>query len=398
MGKAKHLIVLMTIYLQLLAAGVLNYIEIICIFNNQTRLTMKRLFISLLPLFFIPFIMNGNVAPPRVYLSEILFESSGDWTIETILYGYLPEDIDSIRLVSSTGSSLVSYCTYTMLGDSSWWNFISVIGDTNLSSPLTVDPAGDYIKLVTYSFGYYITIDSVAFGNFPGSYLDCSGEGESYAYVSYQQHSGWTGSFTLDISPTIGLPNDTTGALSAFQGMVYDPDGEPFTDGYFKFVVTNLWIYIQPDGSFNERIFARRYNCSQIDIRFPPSPPTVVSYYIQPMDFCLRPDTLHQADFITTGYVGVAEKEKNYDHALIVSPNPFHNHIAFYPDWKSLPEENEYLLTIIDTRGQKVHEVKLSSSETRYDWQPSPGIPSGIFIYSLSGKHGVYAGGKVIKR
>nr|NQU92373.1 hypothetical protein [Bacteroidota bacterium] len=137
-------------------------------------------------------------------------------------------EIDSIRLVTSAGSSIVA--SYIVLPGEGYPNFdsLSIITNSNLRNPISIDPQGDQVKLISYVWDDD-PFDSVPFGNFPGSTLDCIQDGESISYITYVQSMGITGGFCMDISPTIGYGNDTTGALSTFSGQIFDPFGQVIT-------------------------------------------------------------------------------------------------------------------------------------------------------------------------
>ena len=231
----------------------------------------------------------GNIYMPRAHVSEILIDSVGSWTIELGFYDIDNTTIDSIRIETSTGSAMIISYTLIEGGVSPNYDFISVITNANLDNPITIDPMHDYIKIISYlpESEYF---DDVAIGNYPGSVLDCIRSGESIIYLVYEQSMGYTGSFCIDKSPTIGYGNDTCGALGSFSGKIYNPDGIVFTEGWFPVPqLHNTIIYINSDGTFSERIFSRNYNFERVDIRFQPWPYTVESYKIDAIDFCLRP-------------------------------------------------------------------------------------------------------------
>jgi hypothetical protein len=326
----------------------------------------------------------SNVGPQQAYLNEIYFDENGDWQIEIVhLLG-----IDSLRLYSSSGNSLIS--NYTPI----YWQPFSipstVIGDTNLAESLYINPEGDYIKLVSYNFGVAQS-DSMAFGNFPGSYLDCTIGNESFT----AEYTGMPEGFTIDNSPTLGLPNDTTGTKGWISGILYRPNGDPFVRGEFTFVNYNTWIEVNPDGSFSQRMFSRRYKTDYIRYRQSYISP-IVEYMIVPQDFCLHPDSSVQIEIFTTGFVKVEDKKKYFDHGLIVSPNPFTTRISFYLDYTVLPEE-KLKLEILDQQGKILHSEGTGLKQKRIDWEPGEYVASGILIYRLSNSHQILTTGKIIK-
>jgi len=230
--------------------------------------------------------LEANIAPPQAYITEIQVDSSGSWTIELGFHEMSMLFIDSMRLETSSGSAQILQLNYLPGYTIYYYDSLALVTNANLSNSLTIDLSCDYVKLYSYAFtgNLVVSVDSVVFGSYPGSFLSQVSPAQSMAEVGFMQGPGWCGSFCLDNSPTLGLPNDTAGSLSTLFGMVYSIDGNPFTEGSFLFDRGNFFIYIQPDGSFSQRIFACDYYEDTINIYFPPWPYTTVSYVIDPVD------------------------------------------------------------------------------------------------------------------
>lgn len=352
----------------------------------------KSLFIILLIACFS--VVRANIASPQAYISEVLVDSIGNWTIEMGFYEWDIEEIDSIWLETSSGNSLITF--FTLIPVSGHFDSLAVITNANLSGPVSINPEGDYVKLISYSWGDN-PFDYVAFGNFPESQIDCIKEGESVIFLSYVQSAGPAQSFCLDISPTIGSENDTTGALGTYTGMVYNLSGNPFTEGFFDLQdVQNCVIFIQPDGSFTERIFSRRYTIDTINLRLPPWPWTHEIYAIEVIDFCIRPDSSHYEDIITTSLIiGVEEPEKPDENIVTIAPNPFSDIVDFYFNLKNPEDEQDFAIYSLD--GKKIIQIRLDDGQRKYQWQPSAEISSGTYIYQLRTKKGVLKTGKFIR-
>lgn len=327
----------------------------------------------------------GNGGPPSVFINELKFDSVGNWIIEFKFY--FPEYIDSIRISSSTGTTIIT--NWTLLPQD-----LAVITESDLDEPVVIIPGGDRIITMSYSNGFY-NPDSIIFGDYPGSWLDCLEEGESYAYV-YQLPPDYASCFAIDNAPSIGLLNNSIGALTTFSGMVYDPEGEVMTEGDFGFVMNSLKIYIQPDGSFSELIPARRYTCEQITVRSP-YPYYLTDYTIVRIDTCMRPDSSYQIDFVTTGYVNYQEYDRKFEKSLIVSPNPFSSRINFYWDDQFFASESSIHLIISDQQGKEIFKTLLSPGLMRYSWTTDSQLPSGLYLYNLKSNDRVLASGKIIK-
>lgn len=346
----------------------------------------------------ITMISSGNIATPQTYISEIYIDSIGNWTIELGFYEFWHEEIDSIRIETSSGSSIILF--YNLIAGSGFPNFdsLAVITNTNLKDNLTINPDNDYVKVISYAWEDDPS-DYVAFGNHPNSEINCMQPGESIAYVAYVQSIGNTANFCIDNSPSIGLANDTIGILGDFSGIIYDVDGSVFTEGWFPMPdCGSMVIHINPDGSFSERIFARRYVVDTIRIYFPPWPHTKVDYTTEFLDFCLRPDFVFNHDIITTGVItDVPDYWTETEEAVTVFPNPFNDKVSFYFR-HGIPEViNEMELIIVDQNGEIVHDQKIDANQIRYDWTPDYHISSGVLIYNLLSNGRVVTSGKMIK-
>jgi hypothetical protein len=348
---------------------------------------MKRIIIFLFPLLFSNLVVSGNSGPPMALLREVLIDSLGNWQVE--LYLYQATAIDSIWIGFSSGTSLVS--NYTLIAPDD----LVLIDNSNLSTPLSVNPEGDYI--IVRSWGsYYWHYDSLAFGNYQGSYLDCADQGASYSFQEIY-NNGYSASFSIDKTPTMGFVNDNSGAVANFSGMVYDPDGLGFAEGDFPFVVGNLLIKINPDGSFNRPIFARKYQCEDITIKFPPYPYTYIDYSIVPMDFCAVPDTSIHEDFITTGYVNTSEPLAEKDLLVIVSPNPFSTFVTFYWNSSTVQVNDNLELCIFDQQGKQLLRETVQTGLQRFQWNPEGSLSPGIYIYHLLKNGQDVSTGKIVR-
>lgn len=340
---------------------------------------------------------EANVIPPKAYISEIFFNSSGNWTIELGFLNYSTADIDSIIIETSAGSSKVNF--YTLIQGGGYPNFdsLAVISDINLNTPLMIDPLNDYIKVISYILGFSFT-DYVALGNYPGSFVDCRQSGESISYLVYLTGTDLRRSFCVDKSPSIGSGNDTTGALSNYAGYVYDLPGNVFTQGFFALPPgLGITININPDGSFVDRVFARRYTFDTIRIYFPPWLYIFQTFTVEHVDFCLKPDTLQIQNIITTSLVTAVDKHEPENNVVVISPNPFTNKVSFYFNLDNQNPAEDMSLSIYNQDGRRLKQIKLTTQENKIEWIPDEFIPSGALIYHLMKNGQVIKSGKLLK-
>lgn len=343
---------------------------------------------------------RGNVAPPQAWISEIIVDSSGNWTIEMGFYEWDLLSIDSIRLVTSSGSSIITSFTLIPGGGSFCFDSLAVITNDNLANPITINPDGDLVKLISYLYPWgEDPVDSVAFGNYPGSRLSCIEEGESVMFAMYDIETGGTWGFGIDSSPTIGTMNDTTGAMGNFSGIVYDLEGNPFTGGYFTLpFIESMVMHINPDGSFSERVLSHRITLDTITLHLPSRLYIIKTYIIEPVDFCLRPDSSHYQDIITTSLVlDIKEKEEDVENVVVISPNPFSDKVVFYFNLKNSDPSGDMSFSIYSLDGKEIDRITLSPDQKRYEWIPGGTVSPGTLIYRLEKNSQTLKSGKFIK-
>lgn len=338
-----------------------------------------------------------NIQMPRARISEISFDSDSSWTIELGFFAWSVTEIDSIRIETSSGSSVID--NFTLIQGGGWPNFdsLALITNLNLVVPITINQDSDYVKLISYIWGNETT-EYVAIGNYPGSVLDCISDNESICYLIYEQSMGYTASYCIDKSPTIGFGNDTSGALSTFSGFAYDLNGEPFSEGWFPLpLIHNTVIRINSDGSFSERIFSRRHTFDTIKIYFPATKYNEV-YEIEPMNFCLRPDSIHIQDIITTSLItSINEQQNNIRNIVTIFPNPFTNRVKFYFKLDNFKSSDEISLVIYSQNGNIIEQKQLAPNQIKYEWLPSGSLPNGILIYRLLCNGKIVNSGKLVR-
>jgi hypothetical protein len=111
--------------------------------------TIKLKYLTTVVLFsLITIFAQGNAAPLRAFISEILASESGTWTIEMGFYAYHLVYIDSIRLETSSGSSIILYFPVIPGGGLPGFDSLALITQNNLASPVSIDPYGDIVKLI----------------------------------------------------------------------------------------------------------------------------------------------------------------------------------------------------------------------------------------------------------
>lgn len=338
--------------------------------------------------------LRGNIAPPQAFISEILVDSTGNWTVEMGFWD--TEYIDSIRMVTSAGNSIIATYSLVAAGEDAIFTYLAVITSADLVNPMTMNQEGDYVKLISYSWGDQ-PFDSVAFGTYPGSFLDCLMEGESIIAAIYYDNGGGIWAFCIDTSPTIGLANDTSGAMGNYSGIAFDTSGYPFTEGIIPFQgVGNLALHLNPDGSFSKRVPSRRYSFDTI--RLWQSERIWKVYTTEQVDFCLRPDSSFYQDIITISLVtGLDDKEKSDENLVTIAPNPFSEKVVFYFNLKDNDPTDPMSFTIHSLDGREINHTDISPGQNRYEWAPSSSVSSGTYIYRLERNNRIVKSGKFVR-
>jgi hypothetical protein len=116
---------------------------------------------------FINWSLSNPLPVPQAIISELKFEDSSKWFLEiNLLYSSQnhKNNYDSICIKTSSGFSRIR------LDNISESTNLFVVTSDSLTSPLSINRQGDFVKLYQFlSFNHnYIQIDSLNFGNYPG--------------------------------------------------------------------------------------------------------------------------------------------------------------------------------------------------------------------------------------
>jgi hypothetical protein len=344
---------------------------------------VKHLITIILFLLFSISLSFGNGGPIYAILNEFYIDSLGQWTIE--LKFSRPENIDSIIVESTSRISRVA----DFPGITT--EYIGIIDNSNMENPLSFDPEGDIVTVISYNIAGVGWTTYLYYGDVDLSYVQCAEEGDSYAKMAPMPYLGW--GWAICNEPSLGLPNEYNGVLATTSGMVLDQFGEPLDEGWFEFDYPDMIIEIQPDGSFNKLLYARNYFCEEITVHND----TVITYPIETIDFCTRPDTTFEFNFIATIPVSLAETAKEKEPVIFVSPNPFHSDVTFYWNPDDFPSQKRLEFIIFNAGGIELFRTAVPKSSKQFIWEPESDLNSGIYIYHVVCESQRLTGGKVIK-
>ncbi|MEA3444183.1 MAG: T9SS type A sorting domain-containing protein, partial [Bacteroidota bacterium] len=341
--------------------------------------------------------LSANIVEPKAHLSELYFDSTGNWVIELGINIWDLEVLDSIFIESSAG--IATLTSYSLLPGGSYPNFdsIAVITNQNLSSPLFIDKNGDVVRIHSFSFGDpYASIVQISF-NSPNAIIPELNEGQSIAYISYGNYS----TLCLDNTPTIGTPNDLNGTLGTLKGRVF-VNGDPACAGnlkwYSEFMGVTLMATVDEDGYFQDTVQARRYECPETVFCTNPSPNVNWAHNTNgPFVYIINPEEITSRDFyFTTSDIEESEFQKQ-NISVFSFPNPFSSEISFYIDIPSTEIKNASL-EIHTLQGKKIIGFPIQNKSEKITWQPESDIPNGIYLYQLSVEGKICQSGKILKQ
>lgn len=343
--------------------------------------------------------MSANVIMPQAYLSEIYFDSTGNWVIELGFHTWDLEMLDSIQIESSAGIATVSFYDLVSCGNTSMFDSIAIITTANMNIPLFINMNGDSITLHSFTDGIP-TPYSVGFSfNQPNSIIPILLYGQSIAYVVFDGFQ----SYALDQSPTIGTCNDTTGTIGILKGKVYI-DGNPANGGYVRWYGTwenQLETTIDPDGNYMDKAPARRYESAYIDYSF--YDPFYFPYPSEnantggPFVYVIAPGESTEKDLHFTLENIEENITREPDISIFSYPNPFSATISFYVDFPSFDSKGT-ALEIYNLQGQRVAEFIIQNKTEKITWAPESSLPGGTYIYQLMNDGEILQTGKIVRQ
>ncbi len=340
----------------------------------------KILFLSCLVIF-TNALMANPILLPQALISEFRFQSPGKWELEinfaTPSNLFVRQDFDSILVGSSTG---LSRLRLDYLPDST---AILVVTSDSLVIPLSFNPDGDCIRLYSYQALYPVVrpeIDSVSFGNYPGSMLDTIPNGYSICRIGF-------GVFTLDKDPTIGEENDTSGTCGTLKGLIYNGDGTKIESGNYTLGYPDYHpITLTGDGSYSVRVFARRFEMAELARITPNGGTTYVR--IDTLRFAAHVDSVTESDIHFADVVGVKRSPSvsSLPVSILNYPNPFNPSTNFAVTIPNGVTYRKGWIDIYNSIGQKVFTVFLTrGSPPKWNGVDMWGRPvsSGVYYYRL---------------
>ena len=350
------------------------------------RCKMKKFLISV--------ILLGNLIAnpipiPQARISELYFNEQDNWILELDIYYETPYQagmFDSIFISSTSGIAKIKPDIFRED------EYFFIVKSDSLLTPLFINPEGDCIKVYTHiNYMDESLIDSLIFGNYPGSFIPDILEGYSICRLELE-------SFARDKSPTLGAPNDTTGTCGTLTGFIYDIENELIPKGNFYL---DSDLYFDDTGKFNTRIYSLTYGKTYLRELLSPTQSNHI--IIDTLKINLEPDsTYHQNIHLHTDYVvGINEKKHNPEEELLLInyPNPFNAITTFKIKWPANLSNIEKRILIFNVTGQLINVIKLNDQQTvTWDGRNQYGnvLSSGTYFYKLVARNTVYKSGSMI--
>lgn len=338
--------------------------------------------------------------PPAIGLSELSFNSNGDWIIELwydrIMYNNPHMFVDSVFISSSTGRAGLRNLKFNSSSG------LMLVRKDSLLSNLNINPEGDSIQ-IEYHYVHYMGpetafTDPVVFGNFRNATLFAPEMGESIAtysafsaYSDYNRGQIYGEIFSIDKSPNPGIENDSTGMCGTLKGKIYDQNNQVLTNSNLSFYTKAIFgINPSSDGSYSVRVFSFKNHITQIFYNEGSSRFTVD---ITPIDINVKPDTLITADIHIERITSVNEIKPDPASILNVSPNPVKDLLVQYEISIPVRSSTSYF-ELINMSGQKIAQIPITENAGKINLPAN--TVDGMYTLRLFVNNKNYANSKII--
>ncbi|MGD1047074.1 MAG: T9SS type A sorting domain-containing protein [Bacteroidota bacterium] len=352
----------------------------------------KIIFLLIIALISISSLLSNPIVLPQAIISELKFEENNKWLLEISFQfstSYYKQQFDSICVVSSNGFSRIR------LDNIKDGTSLFVITSDSLITPLSIKSEGDCVKL--YSFlsvpypGYHL-IDSLHFGNYPGSIIDSLPMGYSITRLSW-------GIFVKDKNPTIGLPNDTIGTCGILKGHLYNKNDSLITKG--NFILDNS-ITLYNDGTFSTNVYSRKVVFRQVQNHYQTTLGQNVGIDTLELNInpgCSQEKNIHFInDYIIDG-VDKINQASDYGISIMNYPNPFNlstNIVVTIPSSLTFAKKQ---IDIYNALGQKINSLPVSNRLiVQWNGKDHTGkvASTGIYYYRLVLDNRIHKSGSMI--
>jgi hypothetical protein len=294
--------------------------------------------------------------PPGVFINELMFTASSGWNMELSLYFTDYYVIDSIVVQSGIGSARIINWNINNLGQFSKLFYFT---DQDLSKPLAINPIGDTVSVILYANYPWPVSSGFSFGNYPNAVVIAPSTGQSISrFVLGYLCNAHDSIYSLTSNPTMGLVNDTTGALSTIKGIVYDMSGNPVLNETF---IMDFNFTTSSTGQFVTRIYSRNQTWNTLCYQRWPGHFEQVT--ISPVSYSIRPDTVLNVNINLLAKIitGIPPESENTGQDFKVFPNPVKDLIMVSYSTDLGTGSDDLSLIIYDLTGKKILEKWLEN-------------------------------------
>lgn len=326
---------------------------------------------------------NPIVPPPMI--TEIHFDTSGEWSIELCFWGVYEGTLDDFRITGMHDTARF-VPGFTVPGGA------FIVTQDDFLTPLSIDPSGDVLYLEYFEGSSWILFDyfGIGFGALPpyfNSNVSAPAGEESIAWQGFIMYGGAMDYWVVKELPnTLGSDPLDVHIRAAFSGHVTDRNGEPLPGIYVKYC-NSIYptypampqVFTDQDGYFHtDSMFCRKY-----DVLFMHEGDVIGNSVI-----FIEPDSANYFEFtLDTLLTGYAENQlQSQEYKIRAVPNPFSLKTTFFIESDRLLKTEKGILKIYNAGGviMDILPVAITSEVEEVTYDPSlKGLAPGVYVYAL---------------
>ena len=344
-----------------------------------------------------------SLGPPKFFVSELRFDSLGEWIIklESVSFDE-PDIVDSVCVTTSSGSAKWKNPIF----DYSVQQGLTIQND-DLYSDLAIRKEGDFVRVTTYYeswWSYDEVTYTMIFGDYPEATVRSPKEGESIVHVPVDFPYYYLDNYSnLYAIATIDESGESTVCTGTIRATIHNLTGQPFSESTIQFNDEHYSSIFdmkqQTDNVFTGNVFACRYSFDKLYKWVSPSsmymyPISARTYYwtIDPVQFEMESDSVVLLDFYITGYVSLPTVKTEEADILKIYPNPIVGNSFNYETVLPVNSTNS-AIDISGLNGQKIGHYPIFENKGNITL-PS-GIRRGVYTVSLVVNQKNYAATKI---
>jgi len=335
---------------------------------------MKKIIILLFLLLCFTLPVQSNPVFPLVF-SEIYFDDNENWSIE--LYDYYHSvigNLDNCFMISTTDTAYFNNGISFPIDDT------LVITNANMQSNFTITKDGDVLVFMGNLW------DEISWGDYPYSHVNAPFSGQSLCRVAIGNDDPY---FLLakEGQPSLGYNPFNVQTYGGLAGYVYDEEGSPIvgtwvlcTSPIIYETITNCYGFFEINNmhAMNYDLSVGLTGYTSYDTTVTIEPNEITFIIIQP---------------------NCAIEQIPIQHNISISnhPNPFYDETSIQ---YSLPKHTTGAITIFNSKGHKVKDIPVSSTENSIKWagldKNNKKVPNGVYLYRLECESKTFASGKML--